>query len=95
MFLFLSMVVWQPFCGCWRLIIARVSETHVAYHIKIQLVVYLHHWNKVPPFSQMLMFLVSSPSHLYNSPLDDIVPVEGVVCSRYGLLECLVGEGYS
>ena len=32
MCLFLSMVVWQPFCPCWRLIIARVSEMHVAYH---------------------------------------------------------------
>jgi hypothetical protein len=30
--LFLSMVVWQPFQHCWRLIIARVSEMHVAYH---------------------------------------------------------------
>jgi hypothetical protein len=33
MCLFLSMVVWQPFQNCWRLIIARVSEMHVAYHI--------------------------------------------------------------
>ena len=32
MCLFLSMVVWQPFWTCWRLIIARVSEMHVAYH---------------------------------------------------------------
>jgi hypothetical protein len=30
--LFLRMVVWQPFDGCWRYIIARVSEMHVAYH---------------------------------------------------------------
>jgi hypothetical protein len=30
--LFLSMVVWQPFFTCWRLIITRVSEMHVAYH---------------------------------------------------------------
>ena len=29
--LFLRMVVWQPFCPCWRYIIARVSEMHVAY----------------------------------------------------------------
>ena len=33
MCLFLSMVVWQPFGPYWRLIIARVSEMHVAYHI--------------------------------------------------------------
>jgi hypothetical protein len=26
------MVVWQPFFDCWRYIIARVSEMHVAYH---------------------------------------------------------------
>jgi hypothetical protein len=26
------MVVWQPFTTCWRYIIARVSEMHVAYH---------------------------------------------------------------
>ena len=26
------MVVWQPFKVCWRYIIARVSEMHVAYH---------------------------------------------------------------
>jgi hypothetical protein len=26
------MVVWQPFWNCWRYIIARVSEMHVAYH---------------------------------------------------------------
>ena len=31
--LFLRMVVWQPFCDCWRLIIARVAEMHVAYHM--------------------------------------------------------------
>jgi hypothetical protein len=30
------MVVWQPFTHCWRLIIARVSEMHVAYHSKKQ-----------------------------------------------------------
>jgi hypothetical protein len=35
--LFLSMVVWQPFEGCWRLIIARVSEMHVAYHRNVLL----------------------------------------------------------
>ena len=46
MCLFLSMVVWQPFSGYWRLIIARVSEMHVAYHILEQIVVYLHPWNK-------------------------------------------------
>ena len=38
MCLFLSMVVWQPFTSCWRLIIARVSEMHVAYH-KLKLLV--------------------------------------------------------
>jgi hypothetical protein len=32
MCLFLSMVVWQPFSVCWRYIITRVSEMHVAYH---------------------------------------------------------------
>jgi hypothetical protein len=35
-YLFLSMVVWQPFRGCWRHIIARVSEMHVAYHTRVQ-----------------------------------------------------------
>ena len=30
--LLLRIVVWQPFRNCWRLIIARVSEMHVAYH---------------------------------------------------------------
>ena len=39
--LFLSMVVWQPFGSCWRLIIARVSEMHVAYHISHALEGYL------------------------------------------------------
>jgi hypothetical protein len=33
--LFLRMVVWQPFGGCWRLIIARVAEVHVAYHTQV------------------------------------------------------------
>ena len=33
MCLFLSMVVWQPFHSYWRLIIARVSEMHVAYQM--------------------------------------------------------------
>ena len=46
MCLFLSMVVWQPFESCWRLIIARVSEMHVAYHILVNDVVYLHQRNK-------------------------------------------------
>ena len=40
------MVVWQPFEACWRYIIARVSEMHVAYHISSRLVVYLHQRNK-------------------------------------------------
>jgi hypothetical protein len=31
--MFLRMVVWQPFSSCWRYIIARVSEMHVAYQI--------------------------------------------------------------
>jgi hypothetical protein len=39
--LFLSMVVWQPFRTCWRLIIARVSEMHVAYHTHVIHVGYL------------------------------------------------------
>ena len=34
--LFLRMVVWQPFDYCWRLIIARVSEMHVAYHTRVR-----------------------------------------------------------
>ena len=38
---FLSMVVWQPFTNCWRLIIARVSEMHVAYHNQKPVVGYL------------------------------------------------------
>jgi hypothetical protein len=46
MCLFLSMVVWQPFWSCWRYIIARVSEMHVAYHTIIGFVVYLHQRNK-------------------------------------------------
>jgi hypothetical protein len=39
--LFLRMVVWQPFDYCWRLIIARVSEMHVAYHTTYTLMGYL------------------------------------------------------
>jgi hypothetical protein len=35
--LFLRMVVWQPFRPCWRLIIARVAEVHVAYHMRTEL----------------------------------------------------------
>jgi hypothetical protein len=35
------MVVWQPFIDCWRYIIARVSEMHVAYHIHARVVGYL------------------------------------------------------
>ena len=46
MCLFLSMVVWQPFRPYWRLIIARVSEMHVAYHIWKGIVGYLHQRNK-------------------------------------------------
>jgi hypothetical protein len=39
--LFLRMVVWQPFMLCWRLIIARVSEMHVAYHTVSYIMGYL------------------------------------------------------
>jgi hypothetical protein len=35
------MVVWQPFRSCWQLIIARVSEMHVAYHMLQFIVGYL------------------------------------------------------
>jgi len=40
--LFLRIVVWQPFEGCWRLIIARVSEMHVAYHTKSKFFGYIY-----------------------------------------------------
>jgi hypothetical protein len=48
MCLFLSMVVWQPFQTCWRYIIARVSEMHVAYHISKNLwYIYISGTNKI------------------------------------------------
>ena len=62
MCLFLSMVVWQPFPPCWRYIIARVSEMHVAYHKPFFFVVYLHPWNKQHSTSQRLCD--TSPSSL-------------------------------
>jgi hypothetical protein len=63
--LFLSMVVWQPFITCWRYIIARVSEMHVAYHILHDVVVYLHPWNKQHSTSQTTSWYLSfSPSFL-------------------------------
>jgi hypothetical protein len=52
MCLFLSMVVWQPFCSYWRYIIARVSEMHVAYQRNYIIVVYLHQRNKQHSTSQ-------------------------------------------
>ena len=71
-YLFLRIDVWQPFRCCWRLIIARVSEMHVAYHRHNIFLGYLHHWNKTnnrpPPLSSVsfLIFLFEAPISTYK-----------------------------
>jgi hypothetical protein len=66
--LFLSMVVWQPFELYWRLIIARVSEMHVAYHTLQFFLVYLHHWNKQHSTSESQRLCNIFPSFLPSLP---------------------------
>jgi hypothetical protein len=64
MCLFLSMVVWQPFRYCWRYIIARVSEMHVAYHTNGQVwYIYILGTNNINISSYILSYLCSYVSH--------------------------------
>jgi hypothetical protein len=90
--LFLGMVVWQPFPCCWRYIIARVSEMHVAYHRHCTFVVYLHHrnvHNKTRP-----LHLLS----LFSSYLRSIVPAvrcKGRKCIVLGLCNTSLSSSLS
>jgi hypothetical protein len=86
MCLFLSMVVWQPFDGCWRYIIARVSEMHVAYHKNYYLVGYLHQRNIQQSTSQTTSWYLS----FFPSFLTCIVECVCVCRRRGGIadIEC-------
>jgi hypothetical protein len=63
-YLFLSMVVWQPFQGCWRLIIARISEMHVAYHSRREIVGSLFIGTNKQTAEQWLGLLMVNLPHL-------------------------------